>query len=71
MEHNKAAWPNWFPAEFYQKDHQNGPSRFVQYTSCWTTRIFCLNFSEIILLPKVNEAKKSNNIDIYVSLMLV
>jgi hypothetical protein len=32
--------------------------RIVQRFSCWKLDLFCLNFGEIILLPKVNETER-------------
>jgi hypothetical protein len=55
MEHNKA------PAEFYQTFWETIKSDLLNLFRCLHAeqlKLFCLNFGEIILLPKVNEAEK-------------
>jgi hypothetical protein len=61
MEHNKAPGPNGFPAEFYQFFWDTIKMDILQMFSvlhAGQLELFCLNFGEIILLPKVNEAER-------------
>jgi len=60
MEHNKAPGPDGFPSEFYQvfwnliKD--NLMALFTDFRQ-GSLPLICLNFGNIILLPKKTEAK--------------
>ena len=61
MEHNKAPGPDGFPAEFYQNFWEVIKSDLLQLFTCLHVgqlELFRLNFGEIILLPKVNEAER-------------
>ena len=61
MEHNKAPGPDGFPAEFYQNFWDITKLDLLQLFSCLHSgqlELFRLNFGEIILLPKVNEAER-------------
>jgi mannosylglycoprotein endo-beta-mannosidase len=61
MEHNKALGPDGFPAEFYQSfwDIIKGDLLdLFGYLHAGQLDLFRLNFGEIILLPKVNEAER-------------
>ena len=61
MEHNKAPCPDGFPAEFYQNFWEIVKSDLLELFGALHSRqleIFRLNFGEIILLPKVNEAER-------------
>jgi hypothetical protein len=61
MEHNKAPGPDGFPAEFYQTfwDTIKGDLLgLFSYLHAGQLELFRLNFGEIILLPKVNEAER-------------
>jgi hypothetical protein len=61
MEQNKAQGSDGFPAEFYQTFWETMKSDLLDLFSCLHARqlkLFCLNFREIILLPKVNEAER-------------
>jgi hypothetical protein len=61
MEHNKAPGPDGFPAEFYQSFWDTIQSDLLQMFSvlhAGQLELFCLNFGVVILLPKVNEAKR-------------
>jgi hypothetical protein len=74
MEHNKAPGPDGFPAEFYQTFWDTIKSDLLDLFSCLHAgqlELFRLNFSEIILLPKVMRQKGSSNTDQSVFLMLV
>ena len=60
MEHNKAPGPDGFPAEFYQNFWDVIKTDLLQLFAdlhCGQLELFRLNFGEIILLPKVNEAE--------------
>jgi hypothetical protein len=61
MELNKAPGPDGFPAEFYQifRDtiELDIPDLF-SYLPAGQLELFRLNFGEIIMLPKINEAKR-------------
>jgi hypothetical protein len=61
MEHNKAPRTDGFPAEFYQIFWETIKSDLLDLFNSLHARqleFFRLNFGEIILLPKVNEAKR-------------
>jgi mannosylglycoprotein endo-beta-mannosidase len=61
MEHNKASGPDGFPAEFYQTFWDTIKSDLLELFSslhAGQLELFRLNFGEIILLPKVNEAER-------------
>jgi hypothetical protein len=61
MERNKAPGPDGFPAEFYQTFWETIKSDLLEMFSvlhAGQLELFCLNFGEIILLPKVNEAQR-------------
>jgi hypothetical protein len=68
MEHNKAPGPDGFPAEFYQTFWDTIKEDLLEMVSvlhAGQLELFCLNFGEVILLPKVKEAERINNIDTY------
>ena len=59
MEHNKAPGPDGFPAEFYQHFWELIKTDLLDLFHAMHAGLldlFLLNFGEIILLPKVNEA---------------
>ena len=61
MEHNKAPGPDGFPAEFYQNFWEVIKSDLLElfgYLHVGQLELFRLNFGEIILLPKINEAER-------------
>jgi hypothetical protein len=62
MEHNKAPGPDGFPMEFYQScwDIIKGDlaELFVEL-HVGQLDLFCINFGEIVLLPKVNDAERT------------
>jgi hypothetical protein len=61
MEHNKAPGQDGFPAEFYQTFWDTIKSDLLAMFSslhAGQLELFRLNFCEIILLPKVNEAER-------------
>ena len=61
MEHNKAPGPDGFPAEFYQHFWELIKVDLLdlfQDLNAGQLELFRLNFGEIILLPKVNEAAR-------------
>jgi mannosylglycoprotein endo-beta-mannosidase len=61
MEHNKALGPDGFPAEFYQTFWETIKTDLLQIFSvlhAGQLELFRLNFGEVILLPKVNEAER-------------
>ena len=61
MEHNKAPGPDGFPAEFYQSFWELVKSDLLELFGALHSgqlEIFRLNFGEIILLPKINEAER-------------
>ena len=61
MEHNKAPRPDGFPAEFYQHFWDAIKTDLIELFQCWHVgqlELFCLNFGEIVLLPKVLEAER-------------
>jgi mannosylglycoprotein endo-beta-mannosidase len=61
MEHNKAPGPDGFPAEFYQTFWDTIKGDLLDLFGCLHAsqlELFHLNFGEIILLHKVNEAER-------------
>ena len=61
MELNKAPGPDGFPAEFYQNFWDVIKVDLLHLFSCLHVgqlELFRLNFGEIILLPKINEAER-------------
>jgi hypothetical protein len=61
MEHNKAPGPDGFPDEFYQTFWETIKSDLLEMFSILQAgqlELFRLNFGEVILLPKVNEAER-------------
>jgi hypothetical protein len=61
MEHNKASGPDGFPAEFYQTFWDTIKGDLLDLFGCLHAgqlELFHLNFGEIILLPKFNEAER-------------
>ena len=61
MEHNKAPGPDGFPAEFYQNFWEVIKHDLLLLFGCLHVgqlELFRLNFGEIILIPKVNEAER-------------
>ena len=61
MAHNKAPGPDGFPAEFYQNFWEVIKQDLLLLFICLDAgqlELFRLNFGEIILLPKVNEAER-------------
>jgi mannosylglycoprotein endo-beta-mannosidase len=61
MEHNKAPGPDGFPSEFYQHFWDVIKGDLLELFSVLHSgelELFRLNFGEIILLPKVNEAER-------------
>ena len=61
MEHNKAPGPDGFPVEFYQNFWEViKPDLLLLFSDLHAGQLelFRLNFGEIILLPKVNEAER-------------
>ena len=61
MEHNKAPGPDGFPAEFYQHFWDVIKADLIELFNCWHVgqlELFRPNFGEIVLLPKVLEAKR-------------
>ena len=61
MEHNKAPGPDGFPTEFFQNFWDVIKSDLLQLFASLHVgqlELFRLNFGEIILLPKVNEAER-------------
>jgi hypothetical protein len=61
MEHNKAPGPDGFPAEFYQTFWDTIKGDLLElfgFLHAGQLELFYLNFGEIILLPKVNEAER-------------
>ena len=61
MEHNKAPGPDGFPAEFYQNFWEVIKSDLMEmfgYLHAGQLDLFRLNFGEIILLPKSNDAAR-------------
>jgi mannosylglycoprotein endo-beta-mannosidase len=61
MEHNKAPGPDGFPAEFYQNFWDTIKSDLLHMFSVLHSgqlELFHLNFEEVILVPKVNEAER-------------
>jgi hypothetical protein len=61
MKHNTTPGPDGFPAEFYQNFWDVIKSDLLQLFACLHNgqlELFRLNFGEIILLPKVNEAER-------------
>jgi hypothetical protein len=61
MEHNKAPGTDGFPTEFYQNFWNTIKSDLLDLFCCLHAgqlELFRLNFGEIVLLPKVNEAER-------------
>jgi hypothetical protein len=61
IEHNKTPGPDGFPADFYQTFWDTIKGDLLDLFSCLHAgqlELFCLNFGEIILLPKVNKAER-------------
>jgi hypothetical protein len=61
MEHNKALGPNGFPANFYQIFWDTIKVDLLTLFSSLHARqleLFLLNFGEVILLPKINDAER-------------
>ena len=61
MEHNKAPGPDGFPAEFYQNFWDIIKSDLLALFSALHSgqlELSRLNFGEIILLPKINDAER-------------
>src|SRR3954463_15648589 len=61
MEHNKAPGPDGFPAEFYQKFWdviKDDLMNLFGFLQVGQLDLFRLNFGNIILLPKVNNAER-------------
>jgi hypothetical protein len=61
MEHNKAPGPDGFPAEFYQNFWELIKVELLElftFLHAGQLELFCLNFGEIILLPKIKEAER-------------
>ena len=61
MEHNKAPGPDGFPTEFYQHYWETVRTDLLQLFGCLHAgelKLFCLNFREIVLLPKIQNAKR-------------
>jgi hypothetical protein len=67
MEHNKAPGPDSFPAEFYQTFRDTIKVDLLEMFCVLHARqleLFCLNFGEVILLPKISEAERIHNTDL-------
>jgi hypothetical protein len=61
MDHNKAPGPDGFPAEFYQTFWDTIKSDLLELFNvlhAGQLELFHLNFGEVILLPKVNQAER-------------
>jgi hypothetical protein len=61
MEHNKTPGPHGFPTKFYQIFWDTIKSDLLALFSCLHVgqlELFRLNFGEIILLRKINEAER-------------
>jgi hypothetical protein len=61
MEHNKAPGPDGFPAEFYQTFWDTIKLDLLDLFNvlhAGQLELFRLNFGEVILLPKVNQAER-------------
>jgi mannosylglycoprotein endo-beta-mannosidase len=61
MERNKAPGPDGFPTAFYQTFWETIKSDLLEMFSVLHVgqlEFFRLNFGEVILLPKVNEAER-------------
>jgi hypothetical protein len=61
MEHNKAPGPDGFPAEFFQSFWEIIKGDLLELFAALSTgqlELFRINFGEIVLLPKVNEAER-------------
>jgi len=59
MQHKKKTNPNGFPVEFYQSFWDVNKGEFMQMfheLHAQELPLFCLNFSVITLIPKVQEA---------------
>jgi hypothetical protein len=62
MEHNKAPDPDGFPAEFYQIFWDTIKEELLDMFSvlhAGQLELFHLNFGEVILLPKVYDAERT------------
>jgi hypothetical protein len=60
-EHNKTLGPDGFPAEFYQTFWDTIKKDLLELFEklhAGQLELFCINFGEIILLPKVNDAEQ-------------
>jgi hypothetical protein len=60
-KHNKAPGADGFPAKFYQTFGDNIKMDLLEMFGvlhAGKLQLFCLNFGEVILLPKVNEAEQ-------------
>jgi hypothetical protein len=61
VEHNKAPGPDGFPMEFYQSFWDTIKSDLLEMFSilhAGQLELFRINFGEVILVPKVNEAER-------------
>jgi hypothetical protein len=61
MEHNKAPGPDGFPAEFYQifwDTIKKDLLELFEELHAGQLELFRINFGEIILIPKVNDAER-------------
>jgi hypothetical protein len=61
MKHNKAPGPDGFLAEYYQTFWETIKGNLLSlFTKLHASQLelFCINFWEIILLPKVNDAEQ-------------
>ena len=61
MEHNKALGPDGFPVEFYQHFWETVKTDLLELFGCLHAgqlELFRLNFGEIVLLPKIQNAER-------------
>ena len=60
MEHNKGPGPDGSPAEFYQNFWDIIKADLLELFNCHVNRLDLskLNFGEIVLFPKIKEAKR-------------